>query len=282
MNQAQTAERFSDDEPRRADQLPMSALASQIKAEIDAAVTTAKMFPRSLTTFLQRAESMACVSVEVAEACEYTLPRKKQNGEKIQGPTVRLAEIVASQYGNLRIGSRITEINQTEVVAQGVAHDLETNVMWTAEVRRSIVGRNGRYSQDMIVMTCNAASAVASRNAVFKAIPMAIVGPIAEKAKQVALGTAETLKTRRDKLLGWFTAKGIGKDRIFAGLEVNGEEDINLEKFQELNGLWNSVREGEVTAEEAFPIVQGNRFSTDQTQTMPPKDKQTTEAKGKP
>lgn len=257
------AERFTEDKPVEA--MPLSALDTQVRAEFDVAIATAKRFPRSLDSFLKRAEGMATVSVDVAAACEYTLPRKKQNGEKIQGPSIRLAEIVAAQYGNLRIGARIIEEGETHVVAQGIAHDLESNVSYTSEVRRGIRTKEGkRYTADMIGVTCNAACAVALRNAIFKAIPFALIAPIAEKAKAVAIGTAETLKARRDKLIAWFAAKGIDKARVFAALEVKGEEDINLEKMHDLNGIWNAVRDGETSLEEAFPIVREGRFTTDE------------------
>ena len=55
--------------------IPESSLSLITKAEIDVQISTAKAFPRSMKMFLNRAESMATVSEDVAASCSYALPR---------------------------------------------------------------------------------------------------------------------------------------------------------------------------------------------------------------
>lgn len=243
----------NNDEPqaRLAELMEPTALEAQVRAEIDSSVSTAKRYPRSIKLFMQRAEGMACVTTEVAASCEYKLRR----GDKaIQGPSIRLAEIVAANYGNLRVGARIIEEGKQFVVAQGVAHDMESNVSYTSEVRRRITNKEGRrFNDDMIAMTCNAACAIAQRNAIFKAVPMALVTPIIEKARETARGDLATLPVRRDKMLKSFEGIGVKADRIFAALEVRGAEDITLDMFDDLRGMWTSIQDGEATADILFP-----------------------------
>ena len=63
------------------------------RAEIDVQITTAKRYPRSVTAFRREAEEMATLDEETAGSMFYVLPRA---GKNIEGPSVRLAEIVGS------------------------------------------------------------------------------------------------------------------------------------------------------------------------------------------
>ena len=160
--------------------------------EIDSQIATAKMYPRDLKKCLENAMVLATSSQEIAENCLYVLPR---GNKTIEGPSVRLAEIVASQFQNLRTGYRIIENDGKTITAQGICHDLENNYMHTANVTRSITNAQGNtYSQDMQVVTGNAAGAIAFRNALFKVIPAALIAPIYEKAKEIAKGDTVTIE----------------------------------------------------------------------------------------
>ena len=246
---------------KQADVLPPTALEAQTRAEYDVAVVTAHRFPRSLAKFRSAAESMATIDAEVAASCFYRLSRNGRDGAKaIEGPSVRFAEIVANAYGNLKFGARITEIGDKEVVAQGMAHDLENNVSTSTEVRRRITTKNGqRFGDDMIAVTCNAACSLALRNAIFKAVPFALAKPIYEKAKQVAVGDARTLADRRTKAMAAFAAMGIDAKRIFARIGVQGADEITLAHLEELLGLHTSIKDGELDAEAEFPQPKPNR-----------------------
>jgi hypothetical protein len=249
---------FTDDEVRRPEAVPASALAVQSREEFDVAVVTAHRFPRSLQKFRTTALSMATIDAEVAASCFYRLSRKGQDGAKaIEGPSVRFAEIVANAYGNMKFGARIIEVGEKEVVAQGIAHDLENNVSTSTEVRRRITTKTGaRFGDDMIAVTCNAACSLALRNAIFKAVPFALAKPIYEQAKRVAVGDAKTLSQRRTSALAAFAAMGISAARVFARLEVAGADEITLAHVEELIGLHTSIKDGEAEADTEFPEVQ--------------------------
>ena len=142
------------------------------KAEIDVQISTAKAFPRSLKQFQDRAMSMATFSEEIAASCSYALPR---GGKSLEGPSVRLAEIIVSSFGNIRSGARVIANDGKTITAQGICHDLETNNCVTVEVKRRITDKNGKtFNEDMQVVTGNAACAIAFRNAVFKVVPSAL------------------------------------------------------------------------------------------------------------
>lgn len=220
------------------------------KAEIDTQIATAKAFPRSPKMFIDKALSLATLNEDIAASCSYTLPRA---GKNLEGPSVRLAEIVCSSFGNIRSGARIIANDGRTVTAQGICHDLETNNCVTVEVRRRITDRNGKtLSEDMQVVIGNAACSIAFRNAVFKVIPAALVNDVYEKAKEVAKGTAETLVVRRNKALDYFKGLNVTEKQICTVLNIKKVEDIDLDKLSELQGIRSAIKNGDSTIKDIF------------------------------
>ena len=227
-----------------------SSLSLITKAEIDIQISTAKAFPRSNKMFLDKALSMATLNEDIAASCAYALPR---GGKALEGPSVRLAEIVCASYGNIRAGARVIANDGKTITAQGVCHDLESNYCVTVEVKRKITDKHGKtYNEDMQVVTGNAACAIAYRNAVFKVVPSALVNDIYEKAKDVAKGTAETLVQRRDKAVKYFKDLGVTEKQICEVLEVKKIEDIDLDKLATLRGMATLIKNGESTIKDLF------------------------------
>lgn len=227
-----------------------SSLSLITKAEIDIQISTAKAFPRSNKIFLDKALSMATLNEDIAASCAYALPR---GGKALEGPSVRLAEIVCASYGNIRAGARVISNDGKTITAQGICHDLESNYCVTVEVKRKITDKNGRtYNEDMQVVTGNAACAIAYRNAVFKVVPSALVNDIYDKAKEVAKGTAETLVKRREKAVKYFKDLGVTEKQICDALEVKKIDDIDLDKLSTLSGMRTLIKNGESTVKDLF------------------------------
>lgn len=232
-----------------------TAIAELNRAEIDMQVATAKKYPRSLIKFRQDALSMATGDKETAASCFYKLKRSSKDGESsyIEGPSVRLAEIVASAWGNLRFGARIISEDNRFVTAQGVAYDLEKNVCNSIEVSRRITDRNGkRYSDDMIVMTKNAACSIALRNAIFKTVPFTYAKQIFEQAKKTAVGDVKTIGERRAAMIQAFQKMRIGIDQLLDFCEKPSIEDLGLSEIENLIGVFQAIKDGDTTIEEQF------------------------------
>ncbi len=254
-----------------------SFLELQQRAEIDVQIATAKAYPRSIKIFMDRALSIATINEDVAASCNYALPR---DGRTIEGPSVRLAEIVCSTYCNIRSGARVISNDGKKITAQGFCHDLETNNAVTVEVSRRITNKKGQtFSEDMQIVTGNAAAAIAYRNAVFKIVPTALVSNINEQIKEVAKGTAETLVRRRDKIVNWLHEKGIKDEQICAVLGVKRVEDIDIEKLFILQGIGTAIRNGDTTLEQAFSIPEKGDSSAMSAKVKEAAAKQTAKAK---
>lgn len=235
--------------------LNLSALGG---GELDMQITTAKRFPRSVAVFKKVAMEMATLDEETAEACFYALPR---GGKTIEGPSARLAEICMSAWGNMRVEAKMVGEDDRFVTSRGTAWDLQTNVAIAYEVKRRITtsSRNGnqpkKFDDDMVGVTSNAASSIALRNAVFKAIPAAFWKPIYLACRQVAIGDIKTIANRRAALLDHFQKMGVTNDQVLALLGVKGVEDITLDNLLTMKGLATALKDGETTIEEAFAAV---------------------------
>lgn len=239
--------------PEQALILPSSGLSvSLAKAEIDQQITTAKQYPRSIKRVSDRILTLATIDDEAAKECMYSLPR---GGKPIVGPSVRLAEIIASQWGNCRVAARMTDIDRENkrVEAQGLFWDLETNVGQMATVHRRIVDKHGRlYNDDMILVTGNAACAIGRRNAILMGVPKAVWRKAYEAAVAVIRGDTKTLSERRDAAYKAFAAFGVKPDQLFAAIGIAGEVELTIDHIPVLIGMHNSLKNGESTVEEMF------------------------------
>ncbi len=230
-----------------------SGVAVQIKTEIEAQIARAEQRPRSLNRVQNNIHSLVMLDEETAAECVYALPR---GGKPIKGASVRFAEIVASQYGNCHVGSRVVAVDKFEkvVIAEGVFIDYETGLRVTEQTQRRIVDRHGKlYNDDMIVVTGNAARSIAMRNAVLKGVPKALWRKAYVAAEQVIAGDVKTLSVRRANAIKAFAAFGITPEQIFSALEVEGVDDIGLEEIGTLTAMFRAIKAGEMSVEDYFP-----------------------------
>jgi len=235
--------------------LDSGAAALLNRSDVEAQLDAAHKYPRSIKRFLQDAVGMVTINKAVAGSCIYALPRADGI---IPGPSVRLAEIAAAAYGNLQIAARVVAAEEREVVAQGVCWDMEKNNRICIESRRRIVGRNGkRFNDDMITMTGNAAASIGLRNAIFRVIPGAYIQVLYKAARDVSVGDAKTLVTRRQEVIDELQKTGVPPARIFARIGRAGIVEVTLDDLEVLIGLQSAIASGERAIDELFPEVDG-------------------------
>lgn len=233
-----------------------SALEATERASIDIQINTAKRFPRSLQAFKKRAIDMALVDEETAESCIYRRPVGMKDGRQqfAEGMSVRMAEIVGASYGNLRVKSFLVEQTDRFVRASGQAIDLETNFASSSEVVESTVDKNGKpYSERQRLLVAKVALSKARRDATFQVVPRALARPVETAVRELLMGNSETLTKRRAKVVAWIGKLGINPKRIYAALGIGGESELGMEQLEVLTGIRTSIRDNEVTLDEAFP-----------------------------
>lgn len=102
-------------------------MVSRQAQEVQAAMVVAKKFPRNEVESYNRI-IRACQRKSLAEQAMYEYPR---GGTKVTGPSIRLAEAMAQNWGNLDYG--LIELDQKAGESQVMAYawDLETNTRQT-------------------------------------------------------------------------------------------------------------------------------------------------------
>lgn len=226
--------------------------ATLTKAEIDTQIATAHSFPRHLPSVQRRIMDMATIDDESAEESLYAV---KRGGKVLKGPSIRFAEILMQSYGNCRGGARVVHVDRDEgyVEAEGIFHDLETNSSSTQRVRRRILDKQGKvFTEDMIIVTGNAACSIAKRNAILGGVPKPLWRRAYEHVERVVAGDVKTLVERREAAIKAFAVWGVSPEQILEYLEVKTVEDITSDHLVILTGARSAIKNGEETVESVF------------------------------
>ena len=229
------------------------------RANVDSQVSTAKQYPRSIKRSIENSIVMATMDTDTAQSCGYALPR---GGKPITGPSVHLAKIIVSNWGNTRTEAKVVQITDKQIISRGTCWDLEANVASAFEVRRSIVDRYGkRFSDDMITVTGNAANSIAYRNAVFSVVPKAVVEKVYKAAQKFITGDLsddEKLIKRRTDAINYFNDEwGITEEEV---IKLCGKQTVNQIKADEIAlmlGMVQSLKDGDTTVEDLMKPVRG-------------------------
>jgi hypothetical protein len=225
------------------------------QVEIDTQIATAKQYPRDLALFKSRSLEMVTLSPEQAESCFYQLSRKQKDGTKkiIEGPSIRLAEIVMANWGNLRVGAKVLDEGSEFILVEAACHDLETNNAISVQVKRRITNSDGkRYGADMIQTTTAAAIALGMRNAIFKIIPNVFTQHFLEIAKKTAQGPQDKFQDRVAKAIKYFADLGISEDKILEKLGIKKKTQISGDHLTTLQGIATAIKDGQTTLEAEF------------------------------
>ena len=93
--------------------------------EVQARMVVAKKFPRDEAAAMNRILK-SCQRTTLAESAMYSYPR---GGQEVTGPSIRLAECLAQNWGNIEFGYTELERKQGESTIEAYAWDLE-NGYW--------------------------------------------------------------------------------------------------------------------------------------------------------
>lgn len=252
--------------------LPASSVGALERAALDSQIATAKAYPRSIESFQKKATSYATLDQETAASCLYSRP--VGGGKIASGESIRLAEIVASCFGNLRVQASIIEQTERYVKAAAMAHDLESNYAGKSEVVESTVKRDGTpYDERQRVVVAKAALSKAYRDAVFRVVPKAMCKSVIDAARKVAVGDEKTLEDRRNRVRDWVKSIKVDDARVFQVLGVGGWSDVGLSHLEVLTGLRTAIQDGDATIDEAFPaIVKPSKILQEEQQTTKQKE----------
>lgn len=230
-------------------------------AELDVQIVTARQFPRSLKAFSDELGEMVTLDRETADECFYTLKRWAKGGVKlIIGPSIRFAELCSSAWGNMRVASRIVVVEARRTKSEGekwgtvtvesMAMDLQKNVAWKTEVRRTIQVAPDKGGVDI---TVQAAQSIAARNAVLKVVPQGLWTKHYKRAMSVAIGDGLDMETRRANAVSAMEDLKIPLPRALFMLGKSGVEELTPEALLVLRAACRQIKDGAASVDDLFP-----------------------------
>lgn len=224
--------------------------------EVQAAMVIAKRFPRDEVEAFNRI-LLSCKRKSLAESAMYEYPR---GGSKVTGPSIRLAEAIAQNWGNIDFG--ITELEQKNGESQVMAYawDLETNSRQTKifsvpHVRSTKKGNAPLTDpRDIYEMVANQ-GARRLRSCILGIIPGDVVeAAVKECQKTLALGSDKPLIDRvRDGIRLFEEKFSVTQEMIekYIGCKCEAFSENDMIR---LNNVYRSLRDGMASREQYFDL----------------------------
>lgn len=212
--------------------------------EIQAALVIAKKFPRDEHAAYNRIVA-ACQRKTFAEQALYAYPR---GDELVEGPSIRMAELMAQSWGNLSFGVRELEQRNGESLAQAFAWDMETNTRQVKEftVPHKRFTKRGSYTltdpRDIYELVANS-GARRMRACILGVIPVDVVDAAVVEVKKTMARDEAPLAERITKMVSAFAQIHVTKEMLEKRLAHNIEATTAHEIVTML-AVYKSIREG--------------------------------------
>lgn len=221
-------------------------------AEAQAAVMLARAAPRDPVRALDRILN-ACARPGLAEAALYSYVR---GGTEVSGPSIRLAEAIACQWGNITYGFRELERRADMSVVQAYAWDIEANVRrevtFNVRLERRAKGANYRLEDPRDIHEMVASQAARRlRACILAIIPGDIVEAAVAQCEETLRAKADTSQSAISKMLEAFAQLGVTRDMIEHRIQRR-IESIQPAQMVSLKKIYASLRDGMSTIDDWF------------------------------
>lgn len=232
------------------------AIADRAVAEIQAQVFMAKQFPRDENQARARI-LRSCQRPGLASKAIYTYPK---GGQRVTGPSIRLAEAIAQAWGNLDFNTVILEQRENESVCLSYCWDVETN---TRASRSFIVPHKISTKQGEKVLTdpreiyelAANQGARRLRACILSIIPGDIVDEAIEACNVTLSGgnkrpLLDRLRELTDRFMTYYSVPLSSIERYFG---------YPLDSFTEMDGvtlagIYTALRDGASSREDYFQL----------------------------
>ena len=228
---------------------------SRAVAETQAAMVVAKAHPRdefrAYTNIIK-----ACQRPSLASSAMYAFRR---GGQIVEGPSIRLAEVLARAWGNINYGLRELSRSEGESEIEAFSWDLETNTRVTRQfVVRHIRDKKGggqklSEERDIYELTANMGQRRV-RACLLELIPGDVVEEAVNQCKStLAKGDGKPLEDRVRAMIIAFDELGVTKEMIeeYLSHKITAIVPAQLVK---LTQIYKSIKDGVAPREEFFNI----------------------------
>lgn len=222
-------------------------------------IMAAKRFPRDKFTAMNNILD-SCQRYSLAEKAEYSFPR---GGQTVKGPSIRLAEVIAQNWGNLDFGVIELERKDGESIMQAYCWDLETNVrkcqnFSVKHVRDTKQGRKELTDERDIYETTANQGSRRVRSCILAVIPR----DVTEKAQEMcrkSLAAGKAGKTKEDRIIDLVRAfDKLGVPQSAIEKRLNHKMDLcTEEELADLVSIGNSIRDNVSKRQDWFDLGEG-------------------------
>lgn len=231
-------------------------MAARTVAEIQAQVFMAKQFPRNENQARARI-LRSCQRPGLASKAIYTYPK---GGQRVTGPSIRLAEALAQAWGNLDFNTVILEQRETESVCLSYCWDVETNTRASRSfiVPHKISAKNGERvltdPREIYELAANQ-GARRLRACILSIIPGDIVDEAMSACNETLSGgnkkpLIDRLRELADRFANYYSVPLESIERYFG---------YPLDTFTEMDGIalagiYTALRDGHSKREDYFQL----------------------------
>ena len=229
-------------------------------AEVQASMAIAKKCPRDQKAAMDRILN-ACTRTTLATSALYTYSRGKNpdgTDNVVSGPSIRLAEVAAQGWGNLKFG--FSELSQRPGMStvKTFAWDLETNVEESIifEVPHWRHTKNGGYPlkdpRDIYELIANQAGR-RLRKCIISIIPGDVIEAAVQQCRNTLTSSADTSPEAIKKMADKFIEVGVTTSMLEKRLGLRLAA-IRPAQIVQLRGIYTSIAEGDTGPEDWFRV----------------------------
>ena len=235
---------------------------SRAVAEVQAAMMIARMNPRDQIAAMDRILN-ACSRSTLADVAVYQYSR---GGTDITGPSIRLAESIAQNWGNLQFGIRELDQRNGESTVQAYAWDVETNTRRevTFQIPHTRYTRKGSYKledpRDIYEMVANQGSR-RLRACILAVVPGDVVEAAVNQCELTMKAKADTSPDALKKMVDAFAAFGVSKEQIEKRIQRRLDA-IQPAQMVGLKKIYTSLRDGMSTPADWFEHEEEKNIDT--------------------
>lgn len=227
---------------------------SRAVAEAQGKLVIAKKFPRDQAQAFERTIE-SCKRLSLAESALYSFPR---GGSTISGPSIRFAEELARNWGNIDFGMRELSQKEGESEVEVYCWDLETNAIssFKFSVKHELHTRNGVKKltdpRDIYEMVANQASR-RLRARILSVLPPDLIQKALEQIEMTLRGDKPTVKGRIDIMVKKFKDLNVEGKAItkYLGKPLKNIDETDLSN---LVGIYNTINDGIKPASDYFEV----------------------------
>lgn len=219
----------------------------------------AQMNPRDQVAAVRRIKN-ACARPSLADEAIYSYSR---GGSKIEGPTIRLAEVLAQCWGNMQFGIRELKQKNGESEVQAFAWDVETNTrterIFTVPHMRHT--KSGSYKledpRDIYEMVANN-GARRQRACILAIIPGDVVEMAVNACNDTIRTSVDMSPERIQALLDKLKEHGVSRSQVEKYIQRHIEA-MEPTQAVRLGKICRSIRDGIGTPSDWFEPEEGDK-----------------------